>query len=158
MTNIDTKNKDKLNVAVWRWWDGNGTKKQPGIKTIVEKKQNELWKHRLMFKEGKDETIVNRVKGQFYLKCKKKWGEADYINENGNKRGRIWKSRMRASAVPLQAMLKDEHRSNTDICSVCSSGSREDQQHMILQCPAYDKERKIMMDELARRLSGDALV
>ena len=43
------------------------------------------------------------------------------INENGNKR---------ASAVPLQAMLKDEHRSNTDICSVCSSGSREDQQHM----------------------------
>ena len=34
-------------------------------------------------------------------------------------------------AVPLQAMLKDEHRSNTDICSVCSSGSREDQQHML---------------------------
>jgi len=50
----------------------NGTTQEPGIKTIVEKKQNELWKHRLMFKEGKEKTIVNRVKGQFYLKCKKK--------------------------------------------------------------------------------------
>ena len=65
---------------------------------------------------------------------------------------------MRASAVPLQAMLKDEHRSNTDICPICSFGSREDQQHMLLQCTAYEKERKIMMDELARRLSGNALV
>ena len=103
-------------------------------------------------------TILNRTRGQFYLKCKKEWGEADYLNENGSKRGRIWKTRMRTSSVPLKAILKSDHLSTTDQCSLCSNGAKEDQQHMLLQCKAYEEERKVMLEQVVREKAVERTV
>ena len=66
------------------------------------------------------------------------------MNERGSKRGRIWKTRMRASAVPLQAELHRERRSDTDVCCVCSKGAVESQAHMLVECTAYRHERLAM--------------
>ena len=140
----EAKVKDKDNVAVWRWWNGTKNKEEKeekvenksimissGIQEIVERKQRELWKERVMEKK----------KGQFYLKCKREWKEEKYMNEKGSKKGRIWKTRMRAGAVPLQAELFREHRSYSDKCCVCGIRAVENQQHMLIECTAYQHER-----------------
>jgi len=94
------KEKDERNnVTVERWWNGNGTEEEKGIKERVEKKQKEEWK----------KAVKRKSKGEYYLKCKEEWGEEEYMNEDGDRKGRIWKTRMRASSVPLAAILKSEH-------------------------------------------------
>jgi hypothetical protein len=98
---------EENNVAVWRWWRG--------IQGAVAAKHKEMWQDRLMEKK----------KGPFYWACKKEWGEESYLHEYGSKRGRIWKTRMRASAVPLQAELHREHRSLSDKCCVCGTRAVE---------------------------------
>ena len=112
--------------------------KEKGVKVVVEKKQKTDWEDRVM----------ERKKGPFYWKCKEGWGEEEYLNEKGSKRGRIWKTRMRASAVPLQAELYREHRSSTDMCCVCSKRAVENQTHMLMECDAYQHERRIMFETL----------
>ena len=37
-------NSGRNNVTVERWWNGNGTEEEKGIKERVEKKQKEEWK------------------------------------------------------------------------------------------------------------------
>ncbi len=91
---------------LWRWW--NGTEEVKGIKGIVQEKQMDAWRQRLM----------KTAKGPFYLECKKEWGMDPCLNQQGSRKGRVWKTRMRASAVPLQAELHREHRSPTDQCAV----------------------------------------
>jgi hypothetical protein len=54
---------DPDNVAVWRWWNGVQGH-HPGKKEIVERKQQEAWRARLL----------KTAKGPFYLNCKKQWG------------------------------------------------------------------------------------
>ena len=146
---------EKDNVAVWRWWNGNagkavekgkkGEAKEKGVKVVVEKKQKTDWEDRVM----------ERKKGPFYWKCKEGWGEEEYLNEKGSKRGRIWKTRMRASAVPLQAELYREHRSSTDMCCVCSKRAVENQTHMLMECDAYQHERRVMFETLASILDDE---
>ena len=133
------KEKDERNnVTVNRWWNGNGEEK--GVKEKVEKKQEEEWK-----KEVKEKT-----KGQYYMKCKKEWGEEEYLNEEGDRKGRVWKARMRASAAPLAAILKSEHGrgKKSSRCMVCGEVN-EDQKHMLLVCDGYTQERETMMAEIA---------
>jgi hypothetical protein len=61
---------------------------------------------------------------------------------------------MKASAVPLQAELMREHRAQTDVCGMCKLGVPEHQQHMMMECTAYEEERKKMEAGIA---TGDAL-
>src|SRR5258708_2517306 len=124
--NVNVEEKD--NVAVWRWW--------MGIKEKVEKKQEEEWRMRLM----------KRKKGPFYLKCKNGWGVEEYLNEKGSKKGRIWKTRMRASAIPLQAEMKREHHSLIDTCGMCYDGSVENHMHMLVECTAYEERWSWMFE------------
>ena len=142
---------DDDNVSVAVWWKR--------IQNIVEEKQSQLWKERLRHKI-KDDEVVEREKGKFYLKCKREWGEAEYMNENGSKEGRIWKTRMRACAVPLQAELKREHRAVNDTCYLCYAGALgavENHQHMLLECEAYATERKMLWEELSKTLSEEKM-
>ncbi|MGH7238762.1 MAG: hypothetical protein ACREHG_01720, partial [Candidatus Saccharimonadales bacterium] len=96
---------DPDNVAVWRWWNGVQGH-HPGKKEIVERKQQEAWRERLL----------KTAKGPFYLNCKKQWGMDPSLHQHGSRSGRVWKTRMKASAVPLQAELMREHRAQTDVC------------------------------------------
>ena len=118
--------------------------KKNGIKAIV-KKQMELWKERIMKKS----------KGPFYWKCKEEWGEEEYMNEKGSKKGRIWKTKMRASAVPLQAELYREHRAKSDRCCVCGESAVENQAHMLIECSAYAHERKIMFRHIYAKIEEE---
>ena len=128
--NVEEKN----NVAVWRWWKGND--EEQGVQKLVEGKQREWW-------------------GRFYLECKGEWGEEEYLNEKGNKKGRIWKTRMRAGAIPLQAELFREHRSYTDKCNVCGMRAVENQQHMLVECTAYQYERGVMFKVIRDKLNEE---
>ena len=82
------------------------------------------------------------------MKGKKKWCEEEYLNEKGNKKGRIWKTRMRAGAVPLKAELFREHRSKSNMCTVCGIRAVENQTHMIVDCSAYEIERNAKFKSL----------
>ena len=76
------------------------------------------------------------------------------------KEGRIWKTRMRACAVPLQAELKREHRAVNDTCYLCYAGALgavENHQHMLLECEAYARERKMLWEELSKTLSEEKM-
>jgi hypothetical protein len=130
-------------VAVWRWWNGVQGH-HPGKKEIVERKQQEAWRARLL----------KTAKGPFYLNCKKQWGMDPSLHQHGSRSGRVWKTRMKASAVPLQAELMREHRAQTDVCGMCKLGVPEHQQHMMMECTAYEEERKKMEAGIA---TGDAL-
>ena len=86
-------------------WDGidiPDTKEHiAGVGDGVRKLQRQWWAERLLDKSN----------GPIYLSYKKKWGAEEYLNGKGSKRGRIWKTRMRACAVPLRAeLVKEEGR------------------------------------------------
>ena len=138
--------KEEESVAVWRWW--KGVKEGEGVQKRVEEKQHQLWQER----------VKEKTKGKYYLKCKKEWGEEEYMNENGSKKGRIWKTRMRTSTVPLQAIIKQEHRHGIpvliDTCAVCGTGAVENQQHMLVECDAYSKEREEMYSSIQKYVFG----
>ena len=156
---MDNSCRRRNNVSIRRWWNGNDTKEEVGIKTTVQFKQTELWKYRLQYKE-KNGSVVDRPRGKFYLKCNQEWGEADYLNENGDKKGRIWKCRMRVGAIPLQATLKSEHRSLIDTCYLGPHGTMgaiEDQQHMLTQCSAYEKERELLLRQLSQVVTEEEM-
>ena len=108
---------------------------QPGKKDVVDRKQEEAWRQRLS----------GTAKGPFYLMCKKQWGMDSSLNQHGSRKGRVWKTRMRASAVPLQAELRREHRSETDACRMCDAIGTyaEDQLHMLVGCQAYEERRMV---------------
>ena len=98
--------------------------------------------------------MEEKKKSIYYLKCKEGWGIDDYMNENGNKRGRIWKTKMRASAVPLKAIMAMEHRAASDVCVMCGQGAAEDQRHFMLHCDAYEEERYEMYERIEEAIGA----
>ena len=100
-------------------------------------------------------SIEEKKKGEYYMKCKKRWEEEEYLNENGSKEGRIWKTKMRMSAAPLKAIKVMEHQAVSDMCMLCEDGAVEDQQHFMLYCGAYEEEREAMYQEIMERIGEE---
>ena len=134
---------ESRNVAEWKWWknSSNGI----SIKEKVEEKQRENMRR----------SIEEKKKGEYYMKCKKRWEEEEYLNENGSKEGRIWKTKMRMSAAPLKAIKVMEHQAVSDMCMLCEDGAVEDQQHFMLYCGAYEEEREAMYQEIMERIGEE---
>ena len=140
------------NVAVWRWWDGidyedreSGQKVHiVGVGDWVRYKQQQWWHERLRTKK----------KGSTYLSYKRQTGAESYLmNGEGNRSGRVWKTRMRACAAPLQAELVREHRESSPVCKLCGAAV-EDQTHMLVNCVAYERARGRMYAQV-RKAVGD---
>src|SRR5205814_7976150 len=105
--------------AVWRWWNGVTVKDSGGRSThtpgiaVVHAKHQQWWRERL---------LATSSKGRRYLSYKKEWGAESYLNNEGSRKGRMWKAQLRACAAPLimMAELAIEHRGGAgSACCVC---------------------------------------
>ena len=98
---------------------------------------------------------ADQNKGSTYLSYKKQPGAESYLNGEGNRSGRVWKTRMRACAAPLQAELFREHRESSPACKLCGAAV-EDQTHMLVNCVAYERARGRMYAQVRKEV-GDGV-
>merc|ERR1711954_220631 len=115
------------------------------VRKRIEEGIRKQWKEEV--KQGK--------KLQVMRKHKKEWGKSEYLNERYGKGRRILAQlRSGASELKIESGRSEGLPREERICDLCER-EVEDEEHFLLRCEKYEKERELFEERTGTKLSEE---
>ena len=123
------------------WINGRTAADLNLVKTGLMGKYEEDWKAR----------VLNKPKLRQYKKWKCKFETEKYVYLNLPRAHRSRLAQIRGGVLPLRVETGRYHRLELEkrVCEVCQSGDVETEEHFLLYCSVYEKERETFMLNLS---------
>ncbi len=113
-------------------------------KTVIANQEKTQW----------SDNVKEKAKLDFLAAVKPVFGVEPYIRMNISRYERSLLSQLRYGVLQIQletGRYQNETRNNR-LCRICNGGAIEDQQHFVLECPAYNIRRGMFIENIKRKI------